>query len=246
MHQDGFFCPMAKMLMGATVEQFLAKELQISRQEQDAYALESHLRAASAWKNGLFDDEVVPFPAEGKFPGIKSDEHVRADTTLEKLSKLPAVFDLKTGSVTAGNSSGITDGAAWMHVGTEKSQLAYAEVLDYEIVALDPKRMGLGPVPSIQNLLKRQKLSVSDLTAIEINEAFAAQVIACQRELKIAEDKLNARGGAIALGHPIGATGARILVTLLHRLKKSPGALGLASLCVSGGQGVSILIKSLR
>lgn len=246
MHQDGFFCPMSDMVMGATVDEFLAKELRISRQEQDEFALSSQQRAAEAWKTGLFEDEVVAIPAESKFPGLATDEHLRGDTTLAKLTQLPPVFDAKTGTVTAGNSSGITDGAAWLHVSRHKTTDSFAEILDYQTVALDPKRMGLGPVPATEALLKRQGLQVRDLEAVELNEAFAAQVIACQRSLQIPEERLNARGGSIAIGHPIGATGARITVTLLHRLVGKKGALGLATLCVSGGQGVSLLVRSLK
>lgn len=246
MHQDGFFCPMAGMVMGATVDEFLAKELGISRSEQDEYSFESQQRASAAWASGKFNSEVSAIPAEGKFPGLAKDEHLRAETTLAKLGALPPVFDPKTGTVTAGNSSGITDGAAWVHVSGEKHALAVAEVLDYEIVALDPKRMGIGPIAATENLLKRRKLRVDDLEAVELNEAFAAQVIACQRQLKIPSEKLNAWGGAIALGHPIGATGTRITVTLLSRLLGKPGALGLATLCVSGGQGVALLVRSLK
>jgi acetyl-CoA acetyltransferase family protein len=155
------------------------------------------------------------------------------------------VFDAKNGTITAGNSSGITDGAAFVHLSNQKSSHMMAEILDYETVALDPKRMGLGPISAVQNLLRRQNLKMSDIEVIEINEAFAAQALACQSALSIPSEKLNPRGGAIALGHPIGASGARIVVTLLHQLKEKPGALGIATLCVSGGQGVAVLVKSL-
>lgn len=245
MHRDGFFCPMADMVMGATVEFHLARPLRIGREEQDAYALRSQQRAEAAWKEGAFNGEVFSIPEEGKLPGLKDDEHRRGDSTQEKLGRLPPVFDPKSGTVTAGNASGITDGAAWVHLSTQKSDHAQVEVLDYESIALDPKLMGLGPVASTQVLLKRQGLAVGDLEAVELNEAFAAQVIACQRELAIPEERLNARGGAIALGHPIGATGTRITVTLVHQLKGKQGALGVATLCVSGGQGVALLLRAL-
>lgn len=249
MHKDGFFCPMSQMLMGQTVETYLAGELGISRKEQDEYALRSQKRAAEAWKAGKFAAEILPIPADAKnpdkFPGLSEDEHMRSDTTLEKLAKLPAVFNAKSGTITAGNSSGITDGAAFVHVSSLQSANALAEFLDYETVALDPRRMGLGPVQAVKNLLSRHGLKVQDLEAVELNEAFAAQVLACQKELKIPEEKLNLKGGAIALGHPIGATGARITTTLLHLLKGKPGALGIATLCVSGGHGVAILVRSL-
>jgi acetyl-CoA C-acetyltransferase len=245
MVKDGFHCPMADMVMGETVERFLAQELGISREEQDAYALETQLRAERAWKIGDFLAETFEIPADGKNLGLREDEHRRGDSTLASLAKLKPVFDPKTGTITAGNSSGITDGAAFLHISSDRGSHAMAEILDFETVALDPKRMGLGPVPAMQNLLKRQGLTVRDLEAVEMNEAFAAQVLACQRTLKIPTEKVNPRGGAIALGHPIGATGARILVTLLHQLKGKPGALGAATLCVSGGQGVAVLVRSL-
>lgn len=245
MYQDGFICPMADMVMGETVEKFLAQELKISRSEQDSYALESQRRAARAWEQGLFDDETFEIAAEGRNPPLKDDEHRRANTTLESLAKLPPVFDQKAGTITAGNSSGITDGAAFVHLSDQRFAHAQVEVLDYEVVALDPKRMGLGPVPATQKLLSRSGLTINDLDVIELNEAFAAQVIACQRELRIDGSKMNPRGGAIAIGHPIGATGTRITTTLVHQLAGKPGALGLATLCVSGGQGVSLLVRAL-
>jgi acetyl-CoA C-acetyltransferase len=242
MSQDGFFCPMANMLMGATVDTYLAAELKISREEQDAYAVESQRRAENAWKTGAFSAETFEIKGDEKNPSLKEDEHRRAQTTIESLAKLPAVFDKKNGTVTAGNSSGITDGSAFFRV-TSNPAHAELEILDYESIALDPKRMGLGPVEATQKILVRQGLHVADLDAVELNEAFAAQVIACNRILKIPENRLNQRGGGIAIGHPIGATGSRLLVTLSHILKGKPGALGVATLCVSGGQGVSMLVR---
>jgi acetyl-CoA C-acetyltransferase len=245
MHQDGFFCPMSQMVMGATVENFLVPEFQISRAEQDNFALGSQQKVANAYLKNLFQDEIVTIPAVGKNPGLTEDEHKRTDTTLDSLKKLPPVFDPMQGTVTAGNSSGITDGAAFLYLSGQKTPDAIAEIIDFETTALDPRRMGLGPVSAIQKLLKRQSLQIKDIAIFEINEAFAAQVIACQRHLNIEEDRLNPRGGSIALGHPIGATGARILVTLIHQIKNKSGSLGIASLCVSGGHGVSMLIRSV-
>lgn len=244
MYKDGFHCALADMVMGETVERFIAQEQKIGRKEQDEFAQLSQIRAEEAWKSGKFKAETFAIPADGKAPGLEEDEHRRAGTTMESLAKLPAVFAKGTGTITAGNSSGITDGAAFLCVSSEKSG-AQAEVLGCSTVALDPRRMGLGPIPAIQKLLEPQGLGIDDIEAIEINEAFAAQVIACQRALEIPMEKLNAWGGSIAIGHPIGASGARILVTLLNRLKGKPGALGVASLCVSGGQGVAILVRSL-
>lgn len=244
MTRDGFHCPMADMVMGATVETFIASERKISRQSQDQFALESHAKAEAAWKQGLFGGEVLAIEPQGKLPGLSRDEHLREGLTLAQLAKLPPVFDSKQGTLTAGNSSGITDGSAWLHVSETATSSTLAELVDYEVVALDPKRMGLGPVPAISRLLERQHLKVTDIDAIEINEAFAAQVLACQQDLSIPMERLNTRGGAIALGHPIGASGARVLVTLLHILRGKKGALGIASLCVSGGQGVAVLVRA--
>lgn len=245
MHQDGFFCPMADRLMGATVEDFLVPEFKISREEQDQYALESQQKADRAWAQKFFASELVTMPEgpKGAAP-LADDEHRRGDTSLEKLQKLPPVFNSKTGTITAGNSSGITDGAAFIQISDQKNSGTLAEILDWEITALDPKRMGLGPVDSISVLLKRNHLTTADIQAFEINEAFAAQAIACQRILKILPEKINPLGGAIAIGHPIGCTGARITTTLVHQLSGKSGALGVASLCVSGGMGVALLIRA--
>ena len=245
MWKDGFYCPMSQMVMGETVERFLVPEFKVTRKEQDEYALQSQQRAETAWSTGLFTPETFEIPGDAKNPPLREDEHRRGNTTFESLQKLPAVFDRNNGTVTAGNSSGITDGSAFLHVTDQKMSHAQVEVLDYESVALDPRRMGLGPVPATLNILKRNGLTVSDLESVELNEAFAAQVIACQRELKIPNEKLNPRGGSIALGHPIGATGARITVTLINQLKDKPGALGVATLCVSGGHGAAILLRGV-
>lgn len=245
MTKDGFFCPMAKMVMGETVERFIASELGISRTDQDSYALLSQQRADRSWKQGLFNDETFEIPGNDKNPPFRQDENRRGNTTAQSLAKLPPVFDPTNGTVTAGNSSGITDGAAFVHLSDRKLPHMQAEVLDYESVALDPKRMGLGPVPAVRLLLERHKIEITDFEAIELNEAFAAQVLACQMGLKIPIERLNVRGGAIALGHPIGATGTRITVTLLHQLKGKSGALGLITLCVSGGQGVALLVRTV-
>ncbi len=245
MYQDGFLCPMAKVVMGETVEKFIVPEYKISREEQDAFALSSQIKTKKAYDQKLFNDEILATDASGKIPALSTDEHPRFDSTEADLKKLSPVFDSQNGSITAGNSSGITDGASFLLLSSLKNSNTLVEILDYQVSAVDPKMMGIGPVPATETLLKRQNLSVNDLTAVEINEAFAAQVIACQRHLKIPEDKLNIRGGSIALGHPIGATGARISTTLIHQIKEKSGALGLATLCVSGGMGVSILYRSL-
>jgi acetyl-CoA C-acetyltransferase len=241
MYQDGFLCPMTRKVMGVTVED-LARAENITREEQDIYAARSQNLAERARKEGRFRDQIAPVMVDDRM--VEDDEHPRDGITAEKLAKLPAVFR-RPGSVSAGNSSGITDGAAMVLLMSEDKAeeigLPVLAVLDGHATAgLDPARMGLGPVPSIRKLLKRCRTAcVNDYDLIEINEAFAAQVIACERALEIERDRLNVNGGAIALGHPIGATGARIVVTLLHELKRQGKKRGLASLCVSGGFGVS-------
>jgi acetyl-CoA C-acetyltransferase len=246
MYQDGFHCPLADMPMGATAEN-LARQMEISRGEQDAYALRSQELAARAWEEGRFDDQVAPVEVPGRKGAVtvvERDEHMRAGTTLEGLAKLPPVFDRESGTVTAGNSSGITDGAAALLLMTEEK----AAALGLEVLArvgpsaqsgVAPETMGVGPVPAVRELCARHGRSVSDWELIELNEAFAAQVIACVRELELPMDRLNVNGGAIAIGHPIGATGARIVVTLLHEMRRQGLSRGLATLCISGGMGMA-------
>jgi len=249
MYRDGLFCPLADMIMGATAE-LLAEKYNISRQEQDEYAYESQMKAKKAIEEGKFYQEIVPVEIadkKGKKMLVTTDEHPRPDTTLEKLAKLPPVFK-EGGTVTAGNSSGITDGAAALVLTTEThaEELGLnpiAEILGATSAGVDPKEMGIGPVPATRKLLKIYNLELSDIDLIEINEAFAVQVLAVERELKWDNDTRNIRGGAIALGHPIGCTGAKITVTLLHSLIQENKELGLATLCVSGGQGMSLLVK---
>jgi acetyl-CoA C-acetyltransferase len=251
MYKDGLFCPLAEMIMGETAE-ILADKFNITRREQDEYALESQMRAKKAMEEGKFKDEIVPVKTKdnkGNEIVVTADEHPRPDTTLEKLAKLPPVFR-KDGTVTAGNSSGLTDGAAALVLTTEScakdlDSSPMAEILGATSGGVDPKEMGLGPVPSTLKLLKLNKIKLDDIDLIEINEAFAAQVLAVEKELKWDQDKRNIKGGAIALGHPIGCTGAKISVTLLHSLRQENKELGLVTLCVSGGQGMSLLIRRL-
>jgi len=239
------------MIMGETAE-LLAEKFKISREEQDRFAFDSQKKAKKAWDEGSFDDEVIPVALEGKHGSeilITKDEHPRPETTLEKLAKLPPVFK-KGGTVTAGNSSGLTDGAAALVLTTlqnakDMSLEPIAEILSVTSAGVHPKEMGLGPVPATLKLMKINNLKLNDIDLIEINEAFAAQVLACERSLKWDETKRNIKGGAIALGHPIGCTGAKITVTLIHSLIQSNRELGLATLCVSGGLGMSLLIKRL-
>jgi acetyl-CoA C-acetyltransferase len=249
MYRDGFSDPLSGLLMGQTAEK-LARQYEISRQEQDEFALRSQQRAEAAIESGRFKDEVMTLEVSGKkgeSTSFARDEHCRAGTTLQDLAKLPPVF-YKDGSVTAGNSSGITDGAAAVVVLSEEGlkrfgATAQARIVDYEICGVAPDIMGIGPVPAVRALLQRQNLNLSEIDLIELNEAFAAQVIACDRELHFDADRLNVNGGSIALGHPIGCTGVRITTTLIHEMKKRQARLGLATLCVSGGLGLALLLE---
>jgi len=267
MYRDGFNDPISGLVMGETAEK-LASQYEISRDEQDDYALRSQHRAAAAFAAGKFTDEILPLslwervgvrgeaslavnPHPNPLPkgeGIFStDEHVRGDTKIENLSKLAPVFS-KLGTVTAGNSSGITDGAAAVMVMSESALQAsgaepLARMVDYEIVGVAPEIMGIGPVPATRALLERQKLSLDDVDLIELNEAFAAQVLACDRELQFDHERLNVNGGSIALGHPIGCTGVRITTTLLHEMKRRKAKRGIATLCISGGMGITLLVE---
>lgn len=249
MYQDGYNCPLAKMVMGATADN-LAEKYKISREEQDQLALLSQQRAAAAQSGGRFDDEIVPVVIEGKKGSttFARDEHLFLAASMEKMAKLAPVFS-KTGTVTAGNSSGITDGAAAMVLASEdfvkrNNLKPLARILAATSGGVDPRLMGLGPVPAVRKLEKKLGLSVSDFDLVELNEAFAAQVLACDRELHFDREKLNVNGGAISLGHPTGCTGTRITVTLLHEMLKRKTHRGLATLCVSGGLGMALAIES--
>ena len=253
MYRDGFFCPMAKMLMGETAE-ILAEQYQISREEQDQFALMSQQLAAAAQSSGRFDAEIAPVAIEGKkgTAVFSRDEHLFSDATpnamMEKMTRLAPVFS-KTGTITAGNSSGITDGAAAVVMVSEKfvqqSNLKpLARILAATSAGVDPRLMGIGPVPAIRKMEQKHGFNLRDFELVELNEAFAAQVLACDRELHFDREKLNVNGGAIALGHPIGCTGTRIAVTLLHEMLKRKARRGLATLCVSGGMGMALAIEN--
>ena len=249
MYRDGFNDPLSGLVMGETAEN-LARQYEISRDEQDEYALRSQQRAQTAIESGRFDEEIVSLEIKGRkgeTTNFARDEHARAGTTKQDLGKLAPVFS-KAGTVTAGNSSGITDGAAAVLVlseaALERSGVqAEARIVDYEVTGVAPEIMGIGPVPAIRSLLARQQLLLTDIDLIELNEAFAAQVVACDRELKFNPDRLNVNGGAIAIGHPIGCTGVRVTTTLLHEMKKRGARLGLSTLCVSGGMGLALLVE---
>lgn len=255
MYRDGFLCPISGRIMGETAET-LAEQYKISREEQDEFALESHRRAARAQNECRFSREIVPVEVKdrkGNVARIEKDEHVRADITLEKLAKLPPVFS-KTGTVSAGNASGITDGASAVVLASEEkvrdlNLRPVARIVDAAIAAVDPRVMGIGPVPAVRKLLARTGTKLENYAAIELNEAFASQVLACDRDLHFPRERLNPNGGAIALGHPIASTGARITTTLLHELRReqsrSAGKRGLATLCVSGGLGVALEVETV-
>jgi acetyl-CoA C-acetyltransferase len=248
MYVDGFLCPLCGELMGATAEN-LADKYSLSRDDQDRYAVETQRRCAEATKAGKFREEIAPVAVAGrKGPvTIEADEHPRADATLESMRKLPPVFR-KDGTVHAGNSSGITDGAATMLVASGEAVKAHglepeARIVDWTVAGVDPSIMGIGPVPAMRALLERNRITMGDIDLIELNEAFAAQVLACAKELELDPAKVNVNGGSIALGHPIGATGARTVVTLLHEMRRRGAKRGVATLCVSGGMGMSVLFE---
>jgi len=237
MYRDGFLCPLCDMVMGETAE-VLADEFKITREEQDRWALLSQDRAERANAKNLYRDEVIPVQISGD-----RGENV----TLEALAKLPPVFK-KNGTVTAGNASGITDGAAAVVLASEQAvaqsgREPLAWVVDFVAVGVEPRRMGIGPVPAVRELLRRNQLTLSDIDLIELNEAFAAQVIACERELKFDRERVNVNGGSISLGHPIGCSGSRIVVTLLHQMRRTNAKRGLATLCISGGMGMAMLLE---
>jgi acetyl-CoA C-acetyltransferase len=251
MIKDGLTCAINEYHMGVTAEN-LAEKYNISRKEQDEFAAESQRKALEALKNDRFQEEIVPVevPQRKKDPKIfKKDEFPREGVTAESLSKLRPAFK-KDGTVTAGNSSGINDGgAALLVMSREKANelgiKPLVRIVSYATAAVDPKIMGIGPVPSIKKALDKAKWSLDDIELVELNEAFAAQSLAVLKELPFDKDIVNVNGGAIALGHPIGASGARILVTLIHEMKKRKLKRGLASLCVGGGMGVTTIVESI-
>jgi len=252
LHKDGFMCPLAGNLMGMTAET-LVEKYSISREEQDAFAVESQDKAVKAVKEGKFKEEILPveIPLKKKETQIFDTEEIpREGVTAEKLAKLPPVFK-KDGTVTAGNSCALCDAAAAVLVVKEEkaSELGVkplARVVSYAHAGVDPAVMGIGPVPAVNQALEKAGLKLEDIDIIELNEAFAAQILAVERELKWDRSKVNVHGGAIALGHPVGATGAKILTTLIHALKTHDKTMGLVSLCIGGGQGVAIVIERLN
>jgi acetyl-CoA C-acetyltransferase len=248
MYRDGLLDPLCGLLMGETAEN-LVDRYDIPREEQDEFALESQRKAA----DGAAARAAEIVPVEAKDPAgkgtriVSDDEHPRPDTTSEGLAKLTPVFR-EGGSVTAGNSAGITDGAAAMILMSESRAHAegrepLARIAGMSWAGVPPEIMGIGPVPATKKVLEKTGLSLADIDLIEINEAFAAQVIACERELKFDRDRLNLLGGGISLGHPIGMSGARILLSLAYQMRERGAALGLATLCISGGQGLAVVLE---
>ncbi len=250
-YRDGYFCPLADMVMGETVDR-LAEEYKISREEQDEFAVESNQKALAAWEKGSFTDEVVPVEGKDRKTMIlfDRDEHPRADSTAEKLAQMRTVFRPveKGGTITAANASGITDGAAAVIL--MRAEIANAEGIEplavikgFASAGVEPARMGLGPIPSTRKVMAQTGTTLDDFDLVELNEAFAAQVLIVEKELAWNPARRNVNGGAVALGHPTGCTGARIVVTLLHAMKNRDAELGLATLCISGGLGMSIVVQ---
>jgi acetyl-CoA C-acetyltransferase len=250
-HKDGYVCGLIGEIMGATAET-LAVQFAISRDEQDEFALQSHQKALAAIDASVFDDEVVSIPLNGGRKGPDSldvDEIPRRDISLEKLGRLRPIFK-KDGTVTAGNACAQCDAASALILmsaerAAELEMTPMARIVSYASAGVDPKVMGIGPVPAVRTALEKAGMTLDSIDLIELNEAFAAQAIAVERELKWDRNKVNVHGGAIALGHPVGATGAKITVTLLHALQRQDKTIGLATLCIGGGLGVAILFERL-
>jgi acetyl-CoA C-acetyltransferase len=248
MIRDGLWCAFDDCHMGVTAEN-VATEYEVSREDQDAFAANSQRKAGEAMQSGRFKDEIVPVPVQRKKETvlIDTDEHPRPDSNAEVLAKLRPAFN-KDGSVTAGNASGINDGAAAVVVmsasrAKAEGRTPLARIRAYASAGVEPRIMGMGPVPASRKAMSKAGLEVKDIGLFELNEAFAAQSVAVGRELAVPEDRLNVNGGAIALGHPIGASGTRILVTLLHAMQQRDVEVGLAGMCIGGGQGIAMVIE---
>ncbi|MGA8014716.1 MAG: acetyl-CoA C-acetyltransferase [Candidatus Dormiibacterota bacterium] len=248
MIRDGLWCAFGDCHMGSTAEN-VARDYEVSREDQDAFAAESQRKAGAAIASGRFQEEIVPVPVKRKRETVMvdTDEHPRPGTTAEQLAALRPAFD-NEGSVTAGNASGINDGAAAVVVmsgsrARTEGRTPLARIRSYASVGVEPRVMGMGPVPAIRAALARAGCELRDIDLFEVNEAFAAQSVAVARELALPEDRLNVNGGAIALGHPIGASGTRILVTLLHEMTKRDAQLGVAALCIGGGMGIAMVLE---
>lgn len=248
--QDGLYCSLTNSIMGKTAEN-IAKKYKITRKDQDKFAFNSHAKAITAIDKGYFNNEIIDLISniKGKTAIFNKDESPRRDTSIEKLEKLNSIFKNK-GTVTAGNSSGINDGAALCLLTSENAIKKYnikpmAKIIAYDYIGLSPIYMGLGSYYSISRIIKKSKININNIDLFEINEAFASQVLAVIKLLKIEKQKVNINGGAIALGHPLGASGTRILATLVYNLKRTGSRYGIASLCIGGGQGVSVLVEKI-
>jgi acetyl-CoA C-acetyltransferase len=254
MYRDGFHDPISNLIMGETAE-VLARQYGISREASDQFALESQQKAEAAQKGGHFTREIAPITLteKGQSRVVDTDEHPRHGTTLDALAKLPLVFpevEGQPGIITAGTSSGITDGGAALLLSSDtwaadRGLEPLARITGWASAGVDPRLMGIGPVPALKKLYERSGLDMSCFDLVELNEAFAAQVLAVLKDVDIPREKLNVNGGAIALGHPIGATGARMVVTLLYEMQRRDVSAGLATLCVSGGMGMALGIERL-
>ena len=248
MYRDGFNDPLSGLVMGETAEE-LAADYDIDRESSDRWAVGSQNRSEKARSEGRYTGEIAPITVPGRKGDtvVELDEHARDGVTLEQIARMPTVFR-DGGRVTAANASGITDGAAALLVSSEEAAArhgleSWGLLRDWQVVGVDPRIMGIGPVPACRELLQRNGLDYGDIDQVELNEAFACQVLACLKDLPFDPAKVNPDGGAISLGHPIGATGARILVTLLHGLKWRGGRWGIATLCISGGLGIAALVE---
>jgi len=247
---EGLNDPYAGCSMAITAENCAAK-YGITREQSDQFALRSQQLAHKAWTSGAMKEEVVPVEIKSKkgVTLIEQDDHMRPDTTIEILAKLPAVFK-KDGVVTAGNASGIVDGAAALVIAGANAVKArgakpIGRIVSWATVGVEPTMMGMGPAPAIRKALERAKLSLNDLDLIEINEAFAPQYLACEKELGLDRNKVNVNGGAIAIGHPLGASGARLVLTLVLELRRRGKKYGVASACIGGGQGIAMIIEAV-
>lgn len=252
LHQDGFICPLAGKLMGQITDEVIVPEFSITREEQDEFSYNSHMKAVAAIEHGLFRDEIVPIVIKDRKKGeiiIDADEIPRKDTSIESLAKLPTIFK-KDGTITAGSSSALCDaGSAVMVADSEWAESEglqpIAEIISYAVAAVDAEHFPIAPVKAMDIAFKKTGMTIKDMELIEINEAFAAQVIACHRKMPFDMDILNVHGGAIALGHPIGASGTKILTTLIYSLRQQNKEIGMASACIGGGQGVAMIVKIL-
>jgi len=247
---EGLTDPYAGCSMAITAEN-CAEQYGITRHDSDVYALRSQQLAHQAWTLGIMKEEVVPVEVKTRkgVTLVEQDDHMRPETTMEILAKLPAAFK-KDGVVTAGNASGIVDGAAALVIAGEDAVKSrglkpLGRIVSWAAVGVDPALMGMGPAPAIRKALERANLSLGDLDLIEINEAFAPQYLACEKELGLDRDRVNVNGGAIALGHPLGASGARLLLTLLLELRRRGKKYGVASACIGGGQGIAMIVEAL-